>query len=399
MAKKAVNYALLSGVLIVLFLGHEKSRDLPQLAVNPSPLTQESITTPVLLPPTITLEPARSLSQSDIKAEKSIRNLFQSGDFGSMDQIIRQQLEDPLLSQDYLFWLRKQLPTMKLGWAWSMIRQRNCLDAIPLFEEVQRIQPHAYALKGLGFCLLQKKDFAQASSYLERYLQEMKHDPEAYILLAETKESLGETEEALEIAQHARTLQNLTDEETKDIKRREDSLNIKTEESYSQSELTAGFIHLRYQATIHQNLVAGSLDILQQTIENLNHQLGIAYPEEPIEVIFHRDENFQRITHSPSWSSGVYDGRVRIPVPENQAMDETFVRVLRHEITHAYRQSFYLLQVLRYEFGDILALRQIIEAISNADELSSDSLLRVIASDFGRLHQAAMQNWQKQRSF
>ncbi len=409
----------------------------------------------------IRLEHAPSSLAVDAAAEKAIRNLFLRGEFPLADQLAKSQLNSTTLSLEYKNWLRTQLPMIKLGWAWALIRQKNCEEALPLLESTQDQSAQFLSLKGIGYCLLQKKDFAAASSYLERFLEKNKADPEAYILLAEAKESQGEATEALELAQQASALQNLTDDESRELQKREESLNAKAQESSGQTELSSGFIRLRYQVTQHQNLASPAIQILQKTMETLNLQLSLPYPAEPIEVILHQAENFGKIAHSPTWTAGLYDGRVRIPVLEGQGMTEEFARILRHEITHAmlsehalhrnlpawfqeglaqvaecpefcwhyrfastsfpfltsqsfdsgfmrlnrgeaqvaYKQSFYLMQVLYYQFHGIAGIKQIIEQIPLIQDLSSDGLLAQIGQDFSALHQKAQESWLSQRSF
>ncbi len=414
-----------------------------------------------LSPQDIQMAAAPQSLAADIEAEKTLRALFQQSDFPAADRLAQIQLDNHELSAEYKGWLQGQLPMIKLGWAWSLIRQKNCEDAMGLLESNQDKSSLALALKGIGYCLLQKKDFAAASSYLERYLEKNNSDPEAYILLAESKESMGEATEALELAQQASALQNLTEEETRELKRREESLNVKAEESAGQTEMSSGFIRLRYQGIQHQALATPSIMVMQKAIETLNYKLSLPYPAEPIEVIFHQSENFGKIAHSPDWTAGLYDGRVRIPVVSGQLVDEDFARILRHEITHAvlaelaqhrklpawfqeglaqvaecpefcwnynfaatsfpflpvqsfdsgfmnlsrgeaqvaYKQSFYLMQVLYHQVAGVAGIKQILEQIPQIQDLSSDGLMDQIGQNFAALHRRAQENWVGQRSF
>jgi len=451
-------------ILVALMAGGDQSKEKVE--------TSASVTETELLPlsvasiaqvssPEMNMAAAPHTHDLDAAAEKLIRGSFLSGDYARADFLVQSQLADETLSPTYKAWLNTQLPIIRLGWAWALIRQKNCDEALPLLESTPDHTAQSLALKGLGYCLYYKKDFANAGTYLESYLEKNKSDPEAYILLAEVKESLGETTEAWELAQRATALQNLTEEETRELQKREASLNAKAEESAGQGELTSGFIRLRYQLVQHQPLVNGSLQILQKTIETLNLQLGLPYPAEPIEVIFHQSENFGRIAHSPSWTAGLYDGRVRIPVPADQNFDEEFARVLRHEITHAvlsehaqhrqlpawfqeglaqvaecpelcwqyrfaatsfpflspqafdagflklnrgeaqvaYKQSFYIMQVLYFQLLGLQGIKQVIEQIPVIQDLSSDGLMYQVGQTFAEVHRKAQENWAAQKSF
>jgi tetratricopeptide (TPR) repeat protein len=452
------------GILTVLAVSGDQSKQNTdtQLAApeaEPAPLAVERI--PELAASDMTMAAAPKTHDADAAAEKLIRASFLKGDYATADSLVREQLADETLSEGYKGWLNGQIPIIRLGWAWALIREKKCDEALPLLESTPDNTAQSLALKGLGYCLYAKKDFANAGSYLENYLEKNKSDPEAYILLAEVKESLGDMTEAWELAQRATSLQNLTEEETRELERREASLNAKAEESAGQGELASGFIRLRYQFGQHQHLLSGSLQVLQRTIETLNLQLGLPYPAEPIEVIFHQSENFGRIAHSPSWTAGLYDGRVRIPIPQDQAFDEDFARILRHEIAHAvlsehaqhrslpawfqeglaqvaecpelcwrysfaattfpflqaqafdggflqlnrgeaqvaYKQSFYMMQVLYFQVAGLQGIKQIIEQIPVIQDLSSDGLLYQIGQTFAVVHQKAAESWVAQRSF
>ncbi len=452
------------GILTALVVsGDQPKRSiLPEVSVNDAEVAQTTVDKiPELAPSDVTLAAAPTTHEREAAAEKLVRTSFLNGDYATADRLVREQLADETLSETYRAWLNGQVPIIRLGWAWALIRAKNCDEALPLLESTPDNTAQSLALKGLGYCLYAKKDFANAGTYLENYLDRNKSDPEAYILLAEVKESLGETTEAWELAQRATALQNLTEEETRELEKREASLNAKAEESAGQGELSSGFVRLRYQLVQHQPLVSGSLQVLQKTIETLNLQLGLPYPAEPIEVIFHQSENFGRIAHSPSWTAGLYDGRVRIPIPQNQNFDEDFARILRHEITHAvlsehaqhrnlppwfqeglaqvaecpelcwryrfaatsfpflapqafdagflklnrgeaqvaYKQSFYLMQVLYFQVTGLQGIKQIIEQIPLIQDLSSDGLMYQIGQTFGAVHQKAQDNWAAQKSF
>ncbi len=452
------------GILTALVVsGDQPKRSiLPEVSVNDAEVAQTTVDKiPELAPSDVTLAAAPTTHEREAAAEKLVRTSFLNGDYATADRLVREQLADETLSETYRAWLNGQVPIIRLGWAWALIRAKNCDEALPLLESTPDNTAQSLALKGLGYCLYAKKDFANAGTYLENYLDRNKSDPEAYILLAEVKESLGETTEAWELAQRATALQNLTEEETRELEKREASLNAKAEESAGQGELSSGFVRLRYQLVQHQPLVSGSLQVLQKTFETLNLQLGLPYPAEAIEVIFHQSENFGRIAHSPSWTAGLYDGRVRIPIPQNQNFDEDFARILRHEITHAvlsehaqhrnlppwfqeglaqvaecpelcwryrfaatsfpflapqafdagflklnrgeaqvaYKQSFYLMQVLYFQVTGLQGIKQIIEQIPLIQDLSSDGLMYQIGQTFGAVHQKAQDSWANQKSF
>lgn len=59
------------------------------------------------------------------------------------------------------------------------------------------------------------------------------------------------------------------------------------------------------------------------------------YPQHKIPVILYTQEDFQKLRKTPEWVAGIYDGKIRLPVKnENVALKE-FQRLIWHEYTHA----------------------------------------------------------------
>jgi hypothetical protein len=75
-------------------------------------------------------------------------------------------------------------------------------------------------------------------------------------------------------------------------------------------------------------------DVLNAAFWRIGQALG-AYPSDVIVVVLYTQKQFRDITRAPEWSSGVYDGRIRIPVAGAAGDPELFERVLVHELTHA----------------------------------------------------------------
>ncbi len=59
-------------------------------------------------------------------------------------------------------------------------------------------------------------------------------------------------------------------------------------------------------------------------------------PPGPIEVTLYTNRQFQDITQTPTWASGLNDGQIRIPVEGVSEMTPRLRRVVRHELTHSF---------------------------------------------------------------
>jgi hypothetical protein len=58
------------------------------------------------------------------------------------------------------------------------------------------------------------------------------------------------------------------------------------------------------------------------------------YPAERTPVVLYATEQFYDITQAPSWTGGVYDGRIKLPVRGLVEDDPLLDRTLRHEFGH-----------------------------------------------------------------
>ena len=77
-----------------------------------------------------------------------------------------------------------------------------------------------------------------------------------------------------------------------------------------------------------------AVEILEAAYYRIGAALNV-YPTKPIEVVLHTREQFFDVTKAPSWSGGVYDGRIRVPVKGSESSPERLTEVLSHELTHA----------------------------------------------------------------
>ena len=77
-----------------------------------------------------------------------------------------------------------------------------------------------------------------------------------------------------------------------------------------------------------------ALEMLEAAYYRIGSALNV-YPAEPVEVVLHTLEQFRDVTKSPSWSAGVYDGRIRVPIKDADRSPDQLAEVLAHEYTHA----------------------------------------------------------------
>lgn len=93
------------------------------------------------------------------------------------------------------------------------------------------------------------------------------------------------------------------------------------------------YFNIKYEGEERRDLGDMVLDILDSAYRDVGSDLGY-YPKEPVTVILYTREQFSDVTDAPSWSSGIFDGNIRIPVG-GKVDKRVLTAVLYHEYTHA----------------------------------------------------------------
>jgi len=96
---------------------------------------------------------------------------------------------------------------------------------------------------------------------------------------------------------------------------------------------------IRFQGQRTGFTLAGDiLHALERQYAELSRDLNYT-PQESITVILYTQQEFFDVTQSPSWSAGVNDGKMRIPVKNLTTLSPEFERVLKHELAHSFIHS------------------------------------------------------------
>jgi tetratricopeptide (TPR) repeat protein len=106
----------------------------------------------------------------------------------------------------------------------------------------------------------------------------------------------------------------------------------KTEKDFNQ-DVTSHFL-VKYEG--REKIEAGR--IVLRILEDAYGEVGRAlsyYPDREMQVILYSDQQFQEVTDAPGWSSGIYDGKIRIPIGGIEQKTQGLRRTLYHEYTHA----------------------------------------------------------------
>jgi tetratricopeptide (TPR) repeat protein len=100
------------------------------------------------------------------------------------------------------------------------------------------------------------------------------------------------------------------------------------------SRASTGRFSISFDGRSNDALATHAIGVLDRAFHRIADQLG-AYPPNRILVILYTEHQFRDLTHGPEWSSGVFDGKIRIPTQGAAQNWERFDAVLVHELGHA----------------------------------------------------------------
>jgi hypothetical protein len=110
---------------------------------------------------------------------------------------------------------------------------------------------------------------------------------------------------------------------------REASLDRSSERKYGIRFL------LRYDGTAASpEQAAVILETLEQEFSRVSYSVGCR-AEERIVTIVQSRETFLNITRAAQWTGALYDGKIRIPIPDARQMTPEVRKTFAHEIVHA----------------------------------------------------------------
>lgn len=75
------------------------------------------------------------------------------------------------------------------------------------------------------------------------------------------------------------------------------------------------------------------LDLFETAYQKVGDLLG-HYPAQRAQVIVYSPADFRRVNDLPGWAGGVYDGKIRLPVPQGTSSPEQLAGAVFHEYCH-----------------------------------------------------------------
>ena len=199
------------------------------------------------------------------------------------------------------------------------------------FEQARRYNDSAAAAHlGLGIAYFYLRNDQYAERELNRALEINTREATAYQYLGELYYRKDDLESAASYWEKAVELDPSASGPRARLERvrREH----KTEKDFNQ-DVTSHFL-VKYEG--REKIEAGR--IVLRILEDAYSEVGRAlsyYPDGEMQVILYSDQQFQEVTDAPGWSSGIYDGKIRIPIGGIEQKTSGLRRTLYHEYTHA----------------------------------------------------------------
>ncbi|HUC30207.1 MAG TPA: tetratricopeptide repeat protein [Candidatus Acidoferrum sp.] len=208
----------------------------------------------------------------------------------------------------------------------------NIAKARGYFESALRFQPdNSTILIYYAALLVRTGGAAQALPYAQRAVRSAPDSPDAYTILGYAQFASDRTKEAVESWKHSLALR--PDPAVRQFlakAQREQTV----EAEFSQGESSHFVLHYEGKQT-SEGLRSQILAALESDYDDLARDLGNP-PHDSILVTLYTEQAFFDVTHAPTWSGAINDGKLRIPVSGLGSVTPELARVLKHELAHSF---------------------------------------------------------------
>ena len=214
---------------------------------------------------------------------------------------------------------------------WKLIRQSEPARTASMFAEALLLRPDdPVLLFGAGVAAHLDGRSSDAQTRLRRVLELNPRFTPASLLLGEIVYREGNVDRAIAMYEAALAFAPM-----------DSDLNGRLREWRRESDVHSTFLErqqgrfsVSFEGRTDAALAAHATQSLDKAFARIAKQLQVS-PSAPISVILYTDKQFRDITRAPAWSTGLYDGRIRIPVAGAARTPQVFDAVLTHELAHA----------------------------------------------------------------
>ncbi len=172
---------------------------------------------------------------------------------------------------------------------------------------------------------------SQAVRYAQRAVHSAPESPDAYTMLGYAQFASDRTKDA--IVSWKRSLELRPDSKVQQfLAKAQREQNVESE--FSSGESIHFMLHYEGKQT-SETLRAQILQLLESDYDDLVRDLGNP-PRDNILVTLYTEQAFFDVTHAPTWSGGMNDGKLRIPISGLSSVTPELAHVLKHELAHSF---------------------------------------------------------------
>jgi tetratricopeptide (TPR) repeat protein len=208
----------------------------------------------------------------------------------------------------------------------------NIAQARQYFENALRYQAdNSTILIYYAAVLVRTGNASQAVTYAQRAVRSAPESPDAHTMLGYAQFASDHTKEA--IVSWKRSLELRPDSAVQRfLSKAEREQNAESE--FSQGESVHFTLHYEGHQT-SETLRAQILQALESDYDDLVRDLGNP-PRDNILVTLYTEQAFFDVTHAPTWSGAMNDGKLRIPISGLSSLTSELAHVLKHELAHSF---------------------------------------------------------------
>jgi len=200
------------------------------------------------------------------------------------------------------------------------------------FESALRFQPeNSTILIYYAALLVRTGNPSQALAYAQRAVRSAPDSPDAQTMLGYAQFACDHTKEA--IASWKRSLELRPDATVRQLLAKAQR-EATVESEFSQGESSHFVLHYEGRQT-SEALRSQILSALESDYDDLARDFGNP-PRDNILVTLYTEQAFFDVTHAPSWSGAMNDGKLRIPISGLTSVTPELARVLKHELAHSF---------------------------------------------------------------
>lgn len=200
------------------------------------------------------------------------------------------------------------------------------------FESALRFQSeNSTILIYYAALLVRTGNASQALSYAQRAVRSAPNSADAYTILGYTQFASDHTKDA--VVSWKRSLELRPDGKVQQLlAKAQREQNV--ESDFSQGESSHFVLH--YEGRQTSDVFRGQiLATLESDYDELVRDLGNP-PRDNIVVTLYTEQAFFDVTHAPTWSGAINDGKLRIPINGLSSMTSELAHVLKHELAHSF---------------------------------------------------------------